>query len=159
MFEVVLSTIDSKMKRVENLDRAVHSLMHKMESLESKSDRMSEKVDRLLDEVRRKLDDEGGGGRDFDTDEEDMFVAEPSIQVTWIDAVAAEARVNPALSATAVGEFMAKWLRSAGYLSITYLGLPTFRALVDYLRIKLQAKKLWRNTRETKIKIRLGFFT
>jgi len=82
MFEVVLSTIDSKMKRVENLDRAVHSLMHKMESLESKSDRMSEKVDRLLDEVRRKLDDDGGV--DFDTDEEDMFVAEPSIQRTRV---------------------------------------------------------------------------
>ena len=36
MFEVVLSTIESKLQRVENLDRAVHHLMRKMDMMERK---------------------------------------------------------------------------------------------------------------------------
>ena len=34
MFEVVLSTLESKLRRVENLDRAVQHLVRKMDNLE-----------------------------------------------------------------------------------------------------------------------------
>ena len=36
MFEVVLATIETKLQRVENLDRAVHHLMRKMDMMERK---------------------------------------------------------------------------------------------------------------------------
>ena len=36
MFEIVLSTIENKLQRVENLDRAVHHLMRKMDMMERK---------------------------------------------------------------------------------------------------------------------------
>lgn len=36
MFDVVLSTIETKLQRVENLDRAVHHLMRKMDMMERK---------------------------------------------------------------------------------------------------------------------------
>ena len=36
MFEIVLSTIENKLQRVENLDRAVHHLMRKMDIMERK---------------------------------------------------------------------------------------------------------------------------
>ena len=53
MFEVVLSTMESKLKRVENLDRAVEHLMRKMDTLESKietkSDEISHKISSALD--------------------------------------------------------------------------------------------------------------
>ena len=36
MFEVVLSTLETKLQRVENLDRAIHHLMRKMDMMERK---------------------------------------------------------------------------------------------------------------------------
>ena len=36
MFDVVLSTIETKLQRVENLDRAIHHLMRKMDMMERK---------------------------------------------------------------------------------------------------------------------------
>ena len=52
MFEVVLSTMESKLRRVENLDRAVQHLMRKMDSIE-------DKIEKKSDEILNKIDNMG----------------------------------------------------------------------------------------------------
>ena len=66
MFEVVLTTLESKLRRVENLDRAVQQLMLKMDAMDrrtnSQSDTVLSKLDTLsksmgqLDSVQSRLD-------------------------------------------------------------------------------------------------------
>ena len=66
MFEVVLTTLESKLRRVENLDRAVQQLMLKMDAMDrrtnSQSDTVLTKLDTLsksmgqLDSVQSRLD-------------------------------------------------------------------------------------------------------
>jgi len=67
MFEVVLTTMESKLRRVENLDRAVQQLMMKMDAMErrtngqsdtilAKLDTLSKSVEHLDETVRTRLE-------------------------------------------------------------------------------------------------------
>ena len=47
VFEALLSTMDAKLRRVENLDKAVEHLMRKMESLHSRVNRNIEKTEQV----------------------------------------------------------------------------------------------------------------
>jgi hypothetical protein len=47
VFEVLLSTMDAKLRRVENLDKAVEHLMRKMETLYSRVNRNIEKTEQV----------------------------------------------------------------------------------------------------------------
>ena len=59
MFEVVLATMESKMRTVENLDRAVEHLMRKMDSIEqtieTKSTNILNRMDNLGIKINSKL--------------------------------------------------------------------------------------------------------
>jgi hypothetical protein len=52
VFEALLSTMDAKLRRVENLDKAVEHLMRKMETLYSRVDRNIEKTEQVLSKLR-----------------------------------------------------------------------------------------------------------
>ena len=56
MFEVVLSTMESKLRRVENLDRAVQQLMRKMNSLEARIDSKTANITREIDRLANQLE-------------------------------------------------------------------------------------------------------
>ena len=100
MFEVVLATIETKLQRVENLDRAVHHLMRKMDMMERKligkdADIMAAVLDLekqnseahvsvKLNQLSAKLDnlcqhhiEDSNRVKD---DSSDIFLAEPSIR-------------------------------------------------------------------------------
>ena len=55
MFEVVLSTMESKLRRVENLDRAVQHLMRKMDSIEEKIETKSVDILNKIDNLGQTL--------------------------------------------------------------------------------------------------------
>ena len=55
MFEVVLSTMESKLRRVENLDRAVQLLMRKMDSMETKLDTKTDEIISKIDNLGQTL--------------------------------------------------------------------------------------------------------
>jgi hypothetical protein len=89
MFEVVLTTMESKLRRVENLDRAVQQLMLKMDAMDrrtnSQSDTIITKLDAMSksvgqwDSVQSRLDKldnlcSGRQRRDKVDDEEDDLV-------------------------------------------------------------------------------------
>ena len=104
MFEVVLATIETKLQRVENLDRAVHHLMRKMDMMERKligkdADIMAAVLDLekqnseahvsvKLNQLSAKLDnlcqhhieDSNRFKDDSSSTSSDIFVAEPSIR-------------------------------------------------------------------------------
>ena len=104
MFEVVLATIETKLQRVENLDRAVHHLMRKMDMMERKligkdADIMAAVLDLekqnseahvsvKLNQLSAKLDnlcqhhieDSNRVKDDSSSTSSDIFVAEPSIR-------------------------------------------------------------------------------
>ena len=100
MFEVVLATIETKLQRVENLDRAVHHLMRKMDMMERKligkdADIMAAVLDLekqnseahvsvKLNQLSAKLDNlcqhHTEDSNRVKDDSSDIFVAEPSIR-------------------------------------------------------------------------------
>ena len=104
MFEVVLATIETKLQRVENLDRAVHHLMRKMDMMERKllgkdADIMAAVLDLekqnseahvsvKLNQLSAKMDNlcqhhshtEDSNRVKDDSSSSDIFVAEPSIR-------------------------------------------------------------------------------
>ena len=55
MFEVVLATMESKMRTVENLDRAVEHLMRKMDSIEQKIETKSNNILNRMDNLGMKI--------------------------------------------------------------------------------------------------------
>ena len=55
MFEVVLATMESKMRTVENLDRAVEHLMRKMDSIEQKIETKSTDILNRMDNLGLKM--------------------------------------------------------------------------------------------------------
>ena len=78
MFEVVLSTMESKLQKVEGLDRAVHHLMRRMETMER---RISAKTAEVLTAVQKvqcnrvvKVDDVG----EESEDNNEQLLAQPS---------------------------------------------------------------------------------
>ena len=100
MFEVVLATIETKLQRVENLDRAVHHLMRKMDMMERKligkdADIMAAVLDLekqnseahvsvKLNQLSAKLDNlcqhHTEDSNRVKDDSSDIFLAEPSIR-------------------------------------------------------------------------------
>lgn len=57
MFEVILTTLDSKLRRVENLDRAVQHLMRKMETMETRLAIKTSKIASSVDKIQAQLED------------------------------------------------------------------------------------------------------
>jgi hypothetical protein len=99
MFEVVLATMETKLQRVENLDRAVHHLIRKIDTmertltskdaeilaavlaLEKQSTAEAAHVSVKLNQLSSKLDNLCSSGNDVDNDDNDQveqLVAQPS---------------------------------------------------------------------------------
>ena len=56
MFEVVLTTMESKLRRVENLDRAVQQLMMKMDTMERRTNGQSDTILAKLDSLSKSVE-------------------------------------------------------------------------------------------------------
>lgn len=52
MFEIIVSTLESKLQRIENLDKAVEHLMRKIENIETKINENNDKTDLILSKLK-----------------------------------------------------------------------------------------------------------
>lgn len=52
VFEVIVSTLESKLQRIENLDRAVEHLMRRVEAMDSRVNDNIDKTDSIIDKLR-----------------------------------------------------------------------------------------------------------
>lgn len=85
MFEVVLTTMESKLRRVENLDRAVQQLMLKLDAMEKKSTIQSDSIESKVNSISKSFDTfrtKKCHLPDNDEGVKDDLVAEPSDRQT-----------------------------------------------------------------------------
>lgn len=77
MFEVVLTTMETKLRRVENLDRAVQQLMLKLDAMEKRSILQSDAIESKVDAMAKSFDTFRTSNCPLPEVKEDL-VAEPS---------------------------------------------------------------------------------
>lgn len=53
VFEVIVSTLETKLQRIENLDKAVEHLMRRVEALDSRVNDNIDKTDSVIAKLRR----------------------------------------------------------------------------------------------------------